>query len=367
MFQVVPFAAPATGYSPSLSHARSRSQTDPNPRTFSKPNSPRRKSSILTRSSPSLAKSSPSGSSNLIRSNSKSTKKLPPPLLLGDAKDGGVEKALRLPTPPPTPPMAGSSLDRGYAPSPYKTGAANPSPNGTPTRIPVRVQTQRKKEGGLEMRRPTQRHAIAAVEKGKKEPLRPLEFSSASSRQRQRDVTITQQSRLSRTSPNPLTDPTNNGDDHSLASTDSCSTRTSESSISHVDVGSGYCACSSHSSLDRPVYPQHHVSIGHHDPHALVEQSSVPSPSPTTKPFNARKASTQCRAIQGYVSFASVEGLGEPPLVGDEFDDDGERGKGKGEMGGIPFLPLGMWNAALVWRKFLGGGTGKEREQGVVV
>lgn len=30
-------------------------------------------------------------------------------------------------------------------------------------------------------------------------------------------------------------------------------------------------------------------------------------------PFNARKASAQCRELTGYVSFASVEGLGAPP------------------------------------------------------
>lgn len=36
----------------------------------------------------------------------------------------------------------------------------------------------------------------------------------------------------------------------------------------------------------------------------------TPTSSPT---FNARAASQQCRAIEGYVSFAQVEGLGEPP------------------------------------------------------
>ena len=33
--------------------------------------------------------------------------------------------------------------------------------------------------------------------------------------------------------------------------------------------------------------------------------------------FNARKASTRCRAIEGYVSFPSVEGLGAPAEVGE--------------------------------------------------
>jgi hypothetical protein len=93
------------------------------------------------------------------------------------------------------------------------------------------------------------------------------------------------------------------------------------------------------------------------DSHHFVQHShSIPS-TPTT-PFNARKASTQCRAIQGYVSFASVEGLGEPPLVGEEFDggEDGRKANGgKGRKESMPFLPLSVLNAALGWKKFLGG------------
>lgn len=254
----------------------------------------------------------------------------------------------------------------------------------------MRTQTQRKKEEGLETRRPTQRPVAATggYHEKTKEPLRPLDSSLTSPRQRQRDVTITQQSyqtlQSSITSPNPLVDPkksNNNADSHSLASTESCSTETSESSISHLHAGctSGYSACSSHSSLDGPVDAQHHLSVGHHHhSHLPVQQqshSSPPSPSPITRPFNARKASTQCRAIQGYVSFASVEGLGEPPLVRDEFDgdgfgDDGRRRKGSGWIGGGPFSPLDMWHAALGWRRPSGSsgpGMGEGQEQGVVV
>jgi len=103
-------------------------------------------------------------------------------------------------------------------------------------------------------------------------------------------------------------------------SSESCS---SVSSVSHVHVG---CSCSSHSSLDEPltVPPPPRLS---HD-HRLVQQTSTS--------FNARKASTQCRAIEGYVSFASVEGLGEPPLVRDEYDV-GEDGRGKGRKLGTVF------------------------------
>lgn len=114
------------------------------------------------------------------------------------------------------------------------------------------------------------------------------------------------------------------------------------SSVSNLHGG---YSCSSDSSLDGPLSPPH---FAHHD-----DQRS-----PSTPPFNARKASTQCRAIEGYVSFASVEGLGEPPLVRDEFD--GEDGRGKGRKGSVPFLPLGALSAALGWKRFLGGG-GEER------
>jgi len=140
-----------------------------------------------------------------------------------------------------------------------------------------------------------------------------------------------------------------NADGHSLSS-ESCSTRTSVSSVSHLQAG---CSCSSHSSLDEPLpVPPPRVSHDHH-------QSSTP--------FNARKASTQCRAIEGYVSFASVEGLGEPPLVKDEFDENGDV-RGKGRKGSVPFLPLDVLGAAFGWKRFLGGGdTGPGVEGPVVV
>ena len=62
--------------------------------------------------------------------------------------------------------------------------------------------------------------------------------------------------------------------------------------------------CSSHSSLDvvgaLPQSPPH-FSDSHH-----FVQCSHSIPSTPTAPFNARKASTQCRAIQGYVSLLVV-------------------------------------------------------------
>lgn len=41
-----------------------------------------------------------------------------------------------------------------------------------------------------------------------------------------------------------------------------------------------------------------------------------------TSTFNARKASERCRMMEGYVSFASVEGLGTPPDGVDDEDKD---------------------------------------------
>lgn len=205
----------------------------------------------------------------------------------------------------------GSSLYTAInAPNSYKTGTANSSPNGTPSRMPVRTQTHRK-NGAMEM-------------------------------------------------------------------WESCSTGSSGSSVSHLHIGyaSEYCASrSSFDAVSSPRQPPPHFSIGHHPVQQSPLNSPPNSPSPSTKHFNARKASTQCRAIEGYVSFASVEGLGEPPLVGDEFDGDGrEKGNGENErMRAVAFLPLGVLSAALRWKKFVGGaGPGithgvEGKDQGVVV
>lgn len=56
--------------------------------------------------------------------------------------------------------------------------------------------------------------------------------------------------------------------------------------------------------------------------------SSPPEPltPPPTPPFNARTASEACKRVDGYVSFASVEGLGEPPGM-DMDAEEAEDGK----------------------------------------
>ncbi|PIL36277.1 hypothetical protein GSI_01939 [Ganoderma sinense ZZ0214-1] len=45
----------------------------------------------------------------------------------------------------------------------------------------------------------------------------------------------------------------------------------------------------------------------------------TPPPSP---PFNARQAAAQCKAMDGYISFANIEGLGVPDESDDETDED---------------------------------------------
>lgn len=52
--------------------------------------------------------------------------------------------------------------------------------------------------------------------------------------------------------------------------------------------------------------------------------SSPPEPltPPPTPPFNARTASEVCKRMDGYVSFASVQGLGEPPGMDMDAEDN---------------------------------------------
>lgn len=72
---------------------------------------------------------------------------------------------------------------------------------------------------------------------------------------------------------------------------------------------------------------------------------SLPSPqsthvSPLTPPptppslFDARTAAAQCRAMNGYVSFANVQGLGVPDGAEDDVDE-GEEEKGRGRWWGF--------------------------------
>ena len=55
------------------------------------------------------------------------------------------------------------------------------------------------------------------------------------------------------------------------------------------------------------------------------ESPPEPLTPPPTPPFDARTAAETCKRMHGYVSFANVEGLGEPPGL-DMDSDDSEDG-----------------------------------------
>ncbi|KAF8145637.1 hypothetical protein K438DRAFT_1991613 [Mycena galopus ATCC 62051] len=79
---------------------------------------------------------------------------------------------------------------------------------------------------------------------------------------------------------------------------------------------------------------------------ACVGDDGEPRPA-----FNARKASAQCRQLEGYVSFAAVEGLGEPPSPGpegdlDDADSPDKRKRGSLGSGIAGFWKGGFWGAA---------------------
>ncbi|KAF9068720.1 hypothetical protein BDP27DRAFT_1421703 [Rhodocollybia butyracea] len=88
----------------------------------------------------------------------------------------------------------------------------------------------------------------------------------------------------------------------------------------------------SSSSTEGPLAPD--ITVGHSpddNDDAEVEdrvRPSRPALSPLFSPtseasFNARTASLQCKQIDGYVSFASIEGLGEPPASAISLENDG--------------------------------------------
>ncbi len=71
---------------------------------------------------------------------------------------------------------------------------------------------------------------------------------------------------------------------------------------------------------------------------------------PPTPPFNAVNAAAQCRAMDGYVSFANIEGLGVPQ--GEEDEQRSEEAKEHGRW--LKWLSLGAPK------------TGRERSEGDV-
>lgn len=72
---------------------------------------------------------------------------------------------------------------------------------------------------------------------------------------------------------------------------------------------------------------------------------------PPTPPFNARTASEVCKRMDGYVSFANVEGLGEPP--GMDIDADAAEEAAS---------RWGRWLRMLPWANANGIGNASEHD-----
>ncbi|KAH9940383.1 uncharacterized protein BXZ73DRAFT_42858 [Epithele typhae] len=87
------------------------------------------------------------------------------------------------------------------------------------------------------------------------------------------------------------------------------------------------------SSADRPMPlpSKHHTPRGSHKPASSRKGSSASSNGPLTPPpsppFNAREAAAQCGAMDGYVSFATIEGLGVPDGSDEEEEDASSRSR----------------------------------------
>ncbi|EPS97174.1 hypothetical protein FOMPIDRAFT_1018403 [Fomitopsis schrenkii] len=81
----------------------------------------------------------------------------------------------------------------------------------------------------------------------------------------------------------------------------------------------------SRSPMNSPSTPSRQLSSPRSQSSANPLSPLTPPPTP---PFNARTAAEQCRAMDGYVSFANIEGLGVPEGAVDEDmdDDDGKTG-----------------------------------------
>jgi hypothetical protein len=77
-----------------------------------------------------------------------------------------------------------------------------------------------------------------------------------------------------------------------------------------------------HPSANSPP-PPHHPSTHSHSHYHGHRQQVTPPPTPPT--FDARNASAKLRSIDGYVSFANVEGLGGPPGVDEDPSEEEKR------------------------------------------
>ncbi|KAG6863275.1 hypothetical protein C0991_007050 [Blastosporella zonata] len=114
----------------------------------------------------------------------------------------------------------------------------------------------------------------------------------------------------------------------SLSRSRSRSPSPSTSSNSHSQSNS-HTSCNTSS---EDAIPPLSLSIPSHPSSAPSTLPHYPTTANPTLKFNARRASDRLRATSGYVSFASVEGLGGPPET--PIAEDGDEGLGEEERRG---------------------------------
>lgn len=281
-----------------VSHSRTRSKTDPispplpsslGPARASPAPSPRRSSTAPTPSRIPRRKSSVPPS--LIPRTGTT-----PPLVQGEDAEGedAEDGEMRLLTPPPTPPFTARMFSvsgvpgqatgtDSYCPSPYKPAFSPMKP--LPSRAPPKA--------GLTYGAP----------------------------RRPRNA--------------PMDNPASSGSDHEHEQdSTSSSSHNSQASFPASNTSSAY------------AYRQRSRSADVQGDIGDALDSRIARHRDLSPQFNARKASARCRAIEGYVSFASVEGLGEPPadpMSPDDADLEHERGRSTGVLG----VAWGGWKRLL--------------------
>ncbi|PFH47261.1 hypothetical protein AMATHDRAFT_50427 [Amanita thiersii Skay4041] len=126
-----------------------------------------------------------------------------------------------------------------------------------------------------------------------------------------------------------------------------------------------------HASLHPPHSPSPYRPVGNwyssfggpdDDAHPDAEELPRVRSLPTRPQFNVRKASEQCKRVEGYVSFLDVEGLGGPPGSDSPAIGDGDMDGGNSRDGREKKIFSIGWNG---WKKLLplGGGGGAVQER----
>ncbi|OSX65838.1 hypothetical protein POSPLADRAFT_1031092 [Postia placenta MAD-698-R-SB12] len=105
--------------------------------------------------------------------------------------------------------------------------------------------------------------------------------------------------------------------------------RTSLSSTRSAPTGFSFPARSPPMS-NMPLRPPGTPSRQRASPTSSHSSGVSPLTPPPSPPFNARTAAEQCKAMDGYVSFATIEGLGVPEgYEDDDNEDDDGNGRGR--------------------------------------